>query len=75
MMNATMLRQLWSTVEETQTQTLRSLDDTSLVEQLLENLQQKRPLAGDDLEELASYIRSHLILIRELAEGRVRSMA
>lgn len=74
-MNATMLRQLWSTVEETQTQTLRSLDDTSLVEQLLENLQQKRPLAGDDLEELANYIRSHLILIRELAEGRLRSMA
>ncbi len=74
-MNATMLRQLWSTVEETQTQTLRSLDDTSLVEELLENLQRKRPLAGDDMEELANYIRSHLILIRELAEGRLRSMA
>ncbi|USR89767.1 hypothetical protein NEA10_12890 [Phormidium yuhuli AB48] len=74
-MNATILRQLWSTVEETQTQTLNSLDDASLVNQLLGDLQEKRLLQRDDLEELGDYIRSHLTLIRELAEGRLRTMA
>ncbi|MCC5898180.1 MAG: hypothetical protein JJU32_09735 [Phormidium sp. BM_Day4_Bin.17] len=74
-MNATILRQLWSTVEETQTQTLRNLDDASLVNQLLGDLQEKRPLRRDDFEELRDYIRSHLTLIRELAEGRLRTMA
>lgn len=53
-MNATILRQLWSTVEETQTQTLNSLDDASLVNQLLGDLQEKRLLQRDDLEELGT---------------------
>lgn len=52
-MNTMILRQLWSTFKKTQTQTLRGLDDTSLTEQRLENWQQNRPLAGDDMEELA----------------------
>lgn len=72
-MNANTLRQFWSTVEATQTQTLKTLDDASLIERLLWDLQEQRSLELEDLDEVSHYIRSRLTLIRDLADGRRRA--
>lgn len=73
-MNATTLRQFWSTVEATQTATLKTLDDSSLVDRLLGDLQQQRSFEREDLDEISCYIRARLTLIRDLADGRRRAM-
>ncbi|MBO9999042.1 MAG: hypothetical protein J7641_08560 [Cyanobacteria bacterium SID2] len=71
-MDAKTLRQLWSTVEATQASTLTSLDDTSLIERLVGDLQYtNRALDETDMSEVSDYIRSKLSLIRDLADGRV----
>jgi fermentation-respiration switch protein FrsA (DUF1100 family) len=65
-----LLHQFWSVVETTQTNILLSLDDTSLNQWLLRQLQAQRSLNHDETNILNSYIRSKLSLIRDIAQDR-----
>ncbi|HEY9846664.1 MAG TPA: hypothetical protein V6D03_10755 [Candidatus Caenarcaniphilales bacterium] len=69
-MNPFLLRQFWNLVETTQSNILLSLDDASLIQWLLHQLQQQRALNGDETSVLNDYISSRLSLIRDLAQGR-----
>lgn len=69
-MTPTMLRQLWTIVETTQSNTLLKLDDTSLVQWLLQQTTTQAPLERNDTHVLSDYIHSRLTLIRDLAQER-----
>ena len=69
-MTPTILRQLWSVVETTQSNTLLKLDDASLVQWLLKQTKTKALLDQDETHVLSNYIHSRLTLIRELAQER-----
>ncbi|MUL39132.1 hypothetical protein [Gloeocapsopsis dulcis] len=69
-MTPTVLRQLWSVVETTQSHILLRLDDAHLVQWLLKQTKTKTALNQNELDVLSDYIRSRLNLIRDLAENR-----
>ena len=69
-MTPTILRQLWSIVETTQTNTLLLLDDASLVQWLLKQTKTKALLDHNQTHILSDYIHSRLTLIRDLAQER-----
>lgn len=69
-MTPTMLRQLWSLIEKTQSQLLLKLDDASLVQWLLKQFKQERALNHEEIHLLNDYLNNRLSLIRELAEQR-----
>lgn len=68
-MNASMLRQFWSLVEEIHSTTVLKLNDTELIQQLLRQLEDKFPLSLEESNLMSSYISSRTLLIRELAEA------
>ncbi|MGI0498138.1 hypothetical protein [Limnospira platensis] len=70
-MTPTMLRQLWSLVENTQPSQLVSLDDDSLVQCLMGRLKSQSGINGHDWDMLDEYINSRISLIRDLAEARL----
>ncbi|MGB3533880.1 MAG: hypothetical protein WBA13_10230 [Microcoleaceae cyanobacterium] len=70
-MNISILRQLWSLVETSQPSTLLTLDDESLVENLIGRLKAEYPLCLQDTQTVDVYIRSRTPLIRELAQHRL----
>lgn len=72
-MTPTILRQLWSIVETTQSQILLKLDDAHLVQWLLKQTKLKTSLNQNELDVLSDYISSRLNLIRDLAENRQAS--
>lgn len=65
-MNSNLLHQLWMLIEATQPTLLR-LDDQSLVQWLVQQLREKQSLSGDEEKAASAYIRSRLLLIREVA--------
>ncbi|MGK7927835.1 MAG: hypothetical protein AB4290_21795 [Spirulina sp.] len=69
-MTPTLLRQLWSLVENTHAPAILGRDDASLVEWLLEQLERQRSLEGHETELLSNYIRARTSLIRDLAAQR-----
>jgi hypothetical protein len=68
-MNPHLLRQLWSLIEGSQNHWLLSLDDTSLVHWLIEQISGERYLNPTETDHLNCYIRSRLPLIRDMAQG------
>jgi hypothetical protein len=70
-MTPTMLRQLWSLVENTQAATLVSLDDKNLVQWLIEQLKTNTSLSQNETNRAMDYIQSRISLIRDLAEERL----
>jgi len=70
-MTPTILRQLWSIVENSQATTLVSLDDATLVEWLIKQLKTRIGLNCKDADLMSEYILSRLSLIRDLAEERL----
>lgn len=70
-MTPTMLRQLWSLVENTQATTLVSLDDKNLVKWLIEQLKTNSSLSQNETNRAMDYIQSRISLIRDLAEERL----
>jgi hypothetical protein len=64
------LRQLWALIESTQVSTLLQVDDSALVQLLLNQLQAKQSIDAQTASNLDSYITSKLPLIRDTAEGR-----
>lgn len=69
-MTPTMLRQLWSVVEASQSNVLLRLDDASLVDWLVKQVKNQRSLNNDETHTVSNYLYSRLNLIRELAEER-----
>lgn len=69
-MTPTILRQLWSVVETTQSNTLLKLDDASLVQWLLKQTKTRAALDQNETHVLSDYIHSRLTLIRDLAQER-----
>ena len=67
-MTPTILRQLWSVVETTQSNTLLKLDDASLVQCLLKQIKTEAMLDHNETNILSDYIHSRLTLIRDLAQ-------
>ena len=70
-MTPSMLRQLWSLVENTQAATLVSLDDNNLVQWLIEQLKTNSSLSQNETNRAMDYIQSRISLIRDLAEERL----
>lgn len=64
------LRLLWNVVEETQTRDLLKLSDLELVQQLVSQLHSKKMLSRDEINCVNEYLRSKILLIRELAQMR-----
>jgi len=69
-MNSSILRQLWSVVEETQSSLLLRLSDTELVKQLLSQLESRNSLSNEEAIAISGYIHSRTSLIRDLALAR-----
>jgi succinate dehydrogenase flavin-adding protein (antitoxin of CptAB toxin-antitoxin module) len=70
-MEVSTLRQLWSLIEKTQTNTLLQLSDPDLVEWLLGQIEKRKSLSLEENNILTTYIRSKSSLIRDLAEARL----
>ncbi|NDJ19575.1 hypothetical protein GS601_20180 [Myxacorys almedinensis A] len=66
-----MIRQLWSLVETTQATTLVNLDDSSLVQWLLNLFGDQQALDAEESNLLANYIHTRISLIRDLAYDRI----
>ncbi len=69
-MNSSILRHLWSIVEETQTSTILKFSDADLIQQLLMQLKNKTLLTSDEINTINAYISSRVPLIRDLALAR-----
>ncbi|MEM1368983.1 MAG: hypothetical protein AAGG02_13400 [Cyanobacteria bacterium P01_H01_bin.15] len=69
-MTPTMLRQLWRLIEATQTQILLSMDDSELVQCLLNQLSHGSAFDSSQTEVYGRYIHTKLPLIRDLAQQR-----
>jgi len=67
-MTPTMLRQLWSLIEKTQANFLLKLDDTSLVDWLLKQLELQQALNPEEVHILSDYLNNRLSLIRDIAQ-------
>ncbi len=70
-MNPSLLRQVWSQVEETQTNALLQLDDSSLSCLILNQIQRHQILNSAEADQVVQYINSKLSLIRDLALARL----
>lgn len=64
------LRQLWSVVETSQSNTLLKLDDASLVQWLVKQTMTQASLDQYETNNLSNYVHSRLALIRDLAQSR-----
>lgn len=73
-MTPTMLRQLWSLIETTQSNLLLKLDDASLVQWLLKQFKQERALNLEETHILRDYLNNRVSLIRDLAQQRQESL-
>lgn len=69
--NTSIMRQLWSIIEESSEKTLISLNDSDLVNQLLKKLNAQQNLSSEDCCLISAYLRSRTPLIREMAEYRM----
>jgi hypothetical protein len=71
LMNPLMLRQLWSSIENSQVNILLSLDDTSLIQWLIKQFKQEQSLNQDETNMIDNYLRTKLSLIRDIAQERI----
>jgi len=65
-MNSNLLHQLWMLIEATQSNFLLKLDDQSLIQWLVQQLREKQSLSHEEENAARLYIRSRLLLIREV---------
>jgi hypothetical protein len=68
LINAKILRQFWSVVEQTQSSTILALNDPDLVKLLLRQIESKTTLNNEETSTLSDYIYSKTVLIRDLAQ-------
>lgn len=72
-MTPKVMRQLWSAVESTQTVTLLQMDDASLVQCLVKQINTQVFLDVKERDFLNDYVHSRLTLIRDMAQDRLFS--
>jgi hypothetical protein len=70
MINASMLRLMWTFIEESHPEDLLDLSDTMLVKLLLQEVAEKILLTGEEVQALYGYLGSKVSLIRDMAESR-----
>jgi hypothetical protein len=70
MINASMLRLIWTLIEESHPEDLLDLSDTMLVKLLLQQVAEKILLSGEEIHALYGYVGSKVSLIRDMAESR-----
>lgn len=70
-MNSSILRQLWSVVEETQANILLSFGDTELVQQLVAQIELRGLLDTEEVGTVSAYVSSRILLIRDMARARL----
>lgn len=70
-MNSSILRQLWSVVEETQANIILSFGDTELVQQLVAQIELRGLLNNEEVGTVSAYVSSRLLLIRDMARARL----
>ena len=67
---AVTMRHVWSVIEETETKTILNLNDTDLIGQLLKQLENKKLLSSEQINEMSTYISARVPLLRDLAQSR-----
>ena len=67
-MDVRLIRQLWSVVESAPTQRLSTLDDSGILQWLMDLLKADPTFDSRQLPLDSSYLRSRLPLIRDLAQ-------
>lgn len=72
-MNVTLLRQFWSSLESIHPKLLVSLDDRQLDRCLIDRFQAKYSIDSGQVETLNEYIQSKRLLIRDLAQTQGNS--
>ena len=70
-MTPSILRYVWSVIEETQANILLKLNDVELLEHLLVELAGNRQLNVQELCHVKAYIYARILLIREDAQARL----
>lgn len=68
--NSSIIRLIWSVIEETPTRELASLTDTALIKLLIQQASRKILLSGEDVCDLYEYLGARIMLIRDMAESR-----
>lgn len=71
MITPKMMRQLWTLVDTAQISTLLQIDDSALVQLLLKQFTAEQPIDPQAAQNLSTYIRAKLPLIRDTAENRL----
>lgn len=69
-MKSSMLRQIWSVIEENQANVILGLCDAELVRRLLIQLDRKQTLTIEESGMVQTYLYSRTNLIRDLALAR-----
>ncbi len=70
-MTPSILRYVWSVIEETHASFLLKLSDVELLEHLLVQLADSKRLNVEELSHVRAYIYSRIPLIREDAQARL----
>lgn len=69
--NPSVLRLLWSAVEEIQGHELMNLSDAALINLILQQVADRSFLSGEEDSALSEYARAKIPLIRDMAIGRM----
>ncbi len=70
-MNSSILRELWTLIEDIQPHILIQLNEQELIEKILKQLENKKSLDRCENDRVSIYISSKICLIRDLAESRL----
>ncbi|WP_041738887.1 hypothetical protein [Calothrix sp. PCC 6303] len=69
-LNSSELRHLWSVVEGTQTSILLGSNDADLIQQLTRQIEFTGLFTSEQINRFNAYLRSRVLLIRDLASAR-----
>jgi hypothetical protein len=72
-MDSSILRQIWSVIEESHTNFLLGLGDAELVKHLLSQLDRRTILSSEEAMTVSAYLYSRTSLIRDFALSRMTS--
>ncbi|RMF22939.1 MAG: hypothetical protein D6756_09705 [Cyanobacteria bacterium J083] len=70
-MNIAILRQIWVLIDKMQPTAVLSSDDSTLITNLVRQLQEKRSLNLQEKELVVEYLRTKLPLIRDLVDRSI----
>lgn len=71
-LSSSVLRLAWAAVEETSPRDLLTMSDSMVVKLLLQHVDRNILLSSEEVGALSSYLNSKVLLIRDLAEARLR---